>query len=83
MVLAPLANYMFLRYVGGDGQNERSQEERYETKDLKKAKDFKAYKREKNSFWPGVEELQNKWTWIVVVGGAVGVLGEWGVRRFL
>lgn len=83
MLLAPVANYAFLRYVGGDGQNEKSQEERYEERDLKKAKDLKSYKMEKNSFWPRVEELKNEWTWIVVGAGVAGVVGEWGVRKFL
>lgn len=83
MLLAPLANYAFLRYVGGDGQNEKSQEERYEERDLKKAKDLKSYKMEKNSFWPRVEEWKNEWAWIVVGTGVVGVLGEWSVRKFL
>ncbi|KAJ8068221.1 hypothetical protein OCU04_003789 [Sclerotinia nivalis] len=83
MLLAPLTNYAFLRYVGGDAQNEKNQEERYETRDLEKLKDFKRYKGEKNSVWPGVEELNNGWLWSVVAAGAVGVLGEWGVRNFL
>ncbi|KAF7889067.1 hypothetical protein EAF00_009367 [Botryotinia globosa] len=83
MLLAPLTNYAFLRYVGGDGQNEKSQEERYEEGDLKKAKDLKSYKMEKNSFWPRVEELKNEWTWIVVGAGIAGVVGEWGVGKFL
>ncbi|KAF7879717.1 uncharacterized protein EAF02_007887 [Botrytis sinoallii] len=83
MLLAPLANYAFLRYVGGDGQNEKSQEERYEERDLKKAKDLKSYQMEKNSFWPRVEELKNEWTWIVVGAGVAGVVGEWGFGKFL
>ncbi|KAF7865916.1 hypothetical protein EAF04_006080 [Stromatinia cepivora] len=83
MLLAPLANYAFLRYVGGDTQNEKNQQERYEAKDLKKLEDFRGYKIEKNSVWPGVEELHNGWLWSVVAAGAVGVLGEWGVRNFL
>ncbi|KAI9641229.1 hypothetical protein NHQ30_010029 [Ciborinia camelliae] len=73
MLLAPLANYAFLRYIGGDRENERSQEARYEVTDPRKLKDFKRYQREKNSFWPGVEELQNRWTWIVVAIGAAGM----------
>lgn len=83
MLLAPLANYTFLRYIGGVEENEKSQEQRYEVKDLKKSRDLKRYKLEKNSFWPGVAELQNEWTWIVVAVGAAGVVGEWGVRKFL
>ncbi|QSZ37713.1 hypothetical protein DSL72_008812 [Monilinia vaccinii-corymbosi] len=82
MILAPLANYTFLRYIGRDGQNDRGQEERYEVKDLRKSKDLKKYKMEKNSFWPGAAEVQNGWTWIVVAVGAAGVVGEWGIRRF-
>ncbi|ESZ97211.1 hypothetical protein SBOR_2405 [Sclerotinia borealis F-4128] len=75
MLLAPLANYTFLRYIGGQGENE------VEVKDSRKVKDLEKYKREKNSFWPGVDELHNEWTWTVVAIGAAGVFGEWGLRK--
>ncbi|KAH7039740.1 uncharacterized protein B0I36DRAFT_378877 [Microdochium trichocladiopsis] len=85
-VLGPIANYLFLRYVGGDRENEESQEERY-TKGAGanpvKAQQLAEYRRDKNSFWPDVKELQNQWTWVVVGAGAAGVVIEQGVRAWL
>ncbi|APA15192.1 hypothetical protein sscle_14g099620 [Sclerotinia sclerotiorum 1980 UF-70] len=83
MLLAPVANYTFLRYVGGDAQTEKYQEERYEKMgEEEKLGDFRGLKGEKNSFWPGVQEWDNGWLWGVLGVGVVGVLGEWGVRKF-
>ncbi|KAK5204709.1 hypothetical protein LTR41_009565 [Exophiala xenobiotica] len=81
--LGPLANYVFLRYVGGDRENEESQKERYNAAALRdnteaavKLSEFEAYKREENSFWPKLDQVRNKWTWIVVACGAAGALLE-------
>jgi hypothetical protein len=78
-----LANYVFLRYVGGDRENEESQKERYNAAALRdnteaavKLSEFEAYKRDENSFWPKLDQVRNKWAWIVVACGAAGVLLE-------
>ncbi|RDW78968.1 DUF1295 domain protein [Aspergillus mulundensis] len=78
--LGPVANYVFLRFVGGDRENEATQAERYAKEDPIKARDFAEYRAEKNSFWPSVKELGNKWTWAVVLAGAGGVVLERGIR---
>lgn len=79
-LLGPIANYVFLRYFGGDKENEASQEERYKKEDPTKMAQLNDYREAKNSFWPGVEELKNQWTWIVVGASAVGVALEQGLR---
>ncbi|KAL4921367.1 hypothetical protein BDW62DRAFT_219517 [Aspergillus aurantiobrunneus] len=81
--LGPIANYIFLRFIGGDRENEQTQEERYAKEDPVKAAQFQEYRQEKNSFWPDVREVSNKWTWVVVLAGAGGVLLERGVRSVL
>ncbi|KAI0014641.1 DUF1295-domain-containing protein [Xylariomycetidae sp. FL0641] len=80
-VLGPLANYAFLRYVGGDKQNEEYQESRYSKENPVKHQQLQEYKREKNSFWPSVKEASNKWVWVVAAVGAGGVAVEQLVRR--
>ncbi|KAJ1334106.1 DUF1295 domain-containing protein [Microdochium nivale] len=84
-LLGPVANYVFLRYVGGDRENEESQAERYASESPdNKAKQFAAYRRDKNSFWPNVAaELQNRWAWVVLAAGAGGVVVEQGVRAWM
>jgi hypothetical protein len=74
--LGPLANYIFLRFVGGDKENEAYQEERYSQFDPKKDAQLSAYKATKNSFWPSPQEFANIWTWAVLGAGAVGVVAE-------
>ncbi|CAN8096480.1 unnamed protein product [Discula destructiva] len=73
VLLGPLANYAFLRYVGGDAQNEASQAERYAKTSPVKAQEFAEYKNTKNSFWPRVQELTNPWT-LAIFGVAAGGL---------
>lgn len=77
-LLGPIANYVYLRYISGDAENEAGQKERYEKNDPVKASHLEKYQEEKNSFWPTAKELQNAWTWIVVGAGAVGVVVERG-----
>ena len=72
VLLGPLTNWFFLRYVSGDKENERSQEERYRD-DPEKKVDLEVYKMEKNAFWPSITEVGNTWTWVVVGLGFVGV----------
>ncbi|KAF4303883.1 hypothetical protein GTA08_BOTSDO07666 [Botryosphaeria dothidea] len=82
-VLGSVANYVFLRFIGGDKENEASQEERYTKENPLKYQQLQEWKREKNSFWPSIKEFQNKWTWVVFAVGAGGVVLERGVRAFL
>lgn len=79
-LLGPIANYIFLRYVGGDKENEASQSDRYEKEDPAKFKQLQSWQRDKNSFWPKPQEVQNSWTWIVVGCGAAGVGFEYVLR---
>ncbi|KAL9049916.1 MAG: hypothetical protein Q9162_006943 [Coniocarpon cinnabarinum] len=79
-LLGPLANYLFLRYIGGDAENEPNQMARYEKEDPVKKGHLEKYQEEKNSFWPGAQELTNAWTWAVVGAGALGVVVERGFR---
>ena len=64
-LLGPLANYIFLRYIGGDRQTEASQATRYQGK--RKAS-FDAYRADDdvNSFWPSVKQFGNQWLWSCV-----------------
>ncbi|KAL4757626.1 DUF1295 domain protein [Aspergillus foveolatus] len=78
--LGPITNYVFLRFVGGDRENEQTQAERYAKEDPIKAQQFAEYRSEKNSFWPSIKELSNKWTWAVALAGAGGVVLERGLR---
>lgn len=82
-VLGSVANYVFLRFIGGDKENEASQEERYTKENPLKYQQLQEWKCEKNSFWPSIKEFQNKWTWVVFAVGAGGVVLERGVRAFL
>jgi steroid 5-alpha reductase family enzyme len=82
-LLAPVANYVFLRYVGGDAENETSQEHRYVKESHKKHGQFEEYKRDKNSFWPKPKEATNPWTWAVLGAGVAGVALERGFRSYL
>ncbi|GAB7363890.1 hypothetical protein MBLNU230_g4453t1 [Neophaeotheca triangularis] len=79
-LLGPIANYLFLRYVGGDAQNEASQLERYEKENPTKFVEMQQYQKEKNSFWPALAELQNPWAWTVLGVGAAGALLERGLK---
>lgn len=76
VLLGPMANYAFLRYVGGDAQNEASQAERYVKSGTAKAQEFATYKQTKNSFWPKAEEATNPWTLAVLGVGAAGLFLE-------
>lgn len=81
--LGPIANYIFLRHIGGDKENEESQAERYSKHDVVKAEEFNEYRQQKNSFWPKVEELGNSWTLGVLTAGVAGVFLERGLRNVL
>ena len=82
VLLGPLANYLFLRYIGGDNENESSQRERYEkTGNQEKMLDLQKATEEKNSFWPAPAEVKNPWLWKFVGLGAITVVVEEAVRR--
>ncbi|KAI9925055.1 hypothetical protein ASPWEDRAFT_118486 [Aspergillus wentii DTO 134E9] len=83
VLLGPIANYVYLRFVGGDKQNEASQEERYEKEDPQKYAQLLSWRNEKNSFWPSVSELANPWTWAVLGSGFIGVFVEETARCYL
>ncbi|KAK8151120.1 hypothetical protein BC567DRAFT_188153 [Phyllosticta citribraziliensis] len=83
VLLAPVANYLFLRFIGGDKENEASQAERYAKTNPFKYQQFQEYRMEKNSFWPSFNELKNKWTWAVLAVGAGGAILERGARAYL
>jgi len=80
-LLGPLANYLFLRFVGGDKENEHSQARRYSSENVTKKIDFDRYRREENAFWPDKTKISNKWTWIVVGCGVAGAVVERLVRQ--
>lgn len=82
VLLGPLANYLYLRLVGGDKQNEPSQEARYQAKDPHKLGQLQEWRSEKNSFWPTLTELANPWAWVVIGSGVAGVVVEEGARAY-
>lgn len=82
-LVGPVANYVFLRYVGGAAQNEATQEQQYEKDSPKKFEQFSEYKRTTNPFWPKPEEVNNPWTWWVVGAGVVGFALERGFRSYI
>lgn len=80
--LGVLANYAFLRYLGGDKATEHSQERRYSVSSMEKHADLQKYREEKNAFWPNLkEEVQNSWLWTVVGAGVVGAVAEYGLTQ--
>ncbi|GJC93095.1 DUF1295 domain protein [Colletotrichum higginsianum] len=80
--LGPVFNYFILRYLGGDKENEASQEERYAKENPLKFQQLQEYKRDKNSFWPSLSEYDNKWVLTVAAVGAVGVVVERGLLAY-
>ncbi|KAJ9101363.1 hypothetical protein QFC20_005244 [Naganishia adeliensis] len=72
-LIGPAINYLFLRYIGGDKENEASQESRYARDNKEKYAQLKAWQRESNSFWPRVRDvLGNPWA-AGLVGAGVAV----------
>lgn len=82
-LLGPVANYVYLRFVGGDKSSETSQRRRYSTSDPVKFKQFEEYSEEKNSFWPSSKEVTNPWLWTIVGSGAVGIALERLLREYI
>ena len=79
-LLGPIANYAYLRYIGGDKQLEASQDARYARDDPVKKAHLEKYRETHNAFWPDPSQLKNAWTWIVVGAGAAGVVVEQSLR---
>jgi hypothetical protein len=79
LLLGPLTNYLFLRHISGDKENEQNQVDRYAASDPAKLAQFNAYKDKKNAVWPRFHELTNVWTWAAVAAG----VGAVGLVRFL
>ncbi|KAK6845720.1 hypothetical protein PG995_015830 [Apiospora arundinis] len=82
-ILGCIANYLFLRYVGGDKQTEKHQERRYSQTNLEKHADFVKFKETHNSVWPRVEVVGNKWLWYVLGAGAAGAAIEQAIHQLL
>ena len=80
IVLGPVANYLFLRFVGGDKQTEASQEERYQATDAEKLSQLREWQREKNSFWPSFRDSISPWALAVYSCGFMGAFAEEIVR---
>ncbi|KAJ5124943.1 uncharacterized protein N7515_008768 [Penicillium bovifimosum] len=80
VLLGPLANYLFLRGMGGDKQTEASQEERYKSDDPHKYEQLQQWRKEKNSFWPAMRDLVNPWALAVAGCGFIAVVIEEGFR---
>ncbi|KAJ5971395.1 uncharacterized protein N7479_001313 [Penicillium vulpinum] len=80
IILGPMANYLFLRFVGGDKQTEASQEERYKSDDPHNYGQLRQWQREKNSIWPGLQDLVNPWALAVAGCGFIAVVIEEGLR---
>jgi len=81
-LLGPIANYVFLRCVAGDRENESNQEQRYFKEKSPKYSQLQDYKASKNSFWPDATEMQNQWLLGVVAIGATGIVLERAFRRW-
>lgn len=76
-LLGPLSNYCFLRYIGGDKENEHHQTRRYSASNPEKFAELQQFRKEKNAFWPQAKEFgNNKWLWKVVALGGLGVAVE-------
>lgn len=82
-ILGAVVNYLFLRHVSGDKQNEADQARRYSENNPEKFKDFQKFKETQNSVWPKADVVTNKWFWIVIGAGAVGVALERTVHKFV
>ena len=81
-LLGPLANYVFLRYFGGDKEKESSQTRRYSESNPEKFRELQKFREEKNAFWPQSTELTNSWLWTVLGIGAATVAVEEFLRSF-
>ena len=81
-LLGPVANYVFLRYFGGDNQKESYQTRRYSESHPAKFAELQKFREEKNAFWPQTKELANSSLWTVLGIGAATVAVEEFLRTF-
>lgn len=81
-LLGPIANYAFLRYIGGDKETKESQEQRYKREDQTKYAQLQEYKQQKNRFWPDIREFANPWMLVVIGAGTAGALVENWVKNY-
>jgi steroid 5-alpha reductase family enzyme len=79
-LLGPLANYLYLRYYGGDKQKETLQTRRYSASYPDKLQQLEKFRGEKNAFWPELKEFSNQWLWTVLGAGGLGVIIEETLR---
>ncbi|KZT59074.1 DUF1295-domain-containing protein [Calocera cornea HHB12733] len=80
-LLGPAANYVYLRFVGGDS-GEGESVGQYAREDTRKWIDWKNWAKEVNSFWPGLNTVANKWSYIVLACGAGTVVLERALRNW-
>ncbi|KAF7187856.1 hypothetical protein HII31_10756 [Pseudocercospora fuligena] len=59
-LLGPIANYLFLRWIGGDRENESYQLARYKAQDRHKHAQMELYQLQKHAFWPSIFEIASK-----------------------
>ncbi|KAF2170299.1 hypothetical protein M409DRAFT_64616 [Zasmidium cellare ATCC 36951] len=76
-LLGPAANYFFLRWIGGDRENEAYQSQRYAKEDRDKHAQLELYQLQKNSFWPSIFEIVNPWAWTVAAIGTTAACAEY------
>ncbi|KAF2268697.1 DUF1295-domain-containing protein [Lojkania enalia] len=79
-LLGPLANYCFLRFFEGDKEKEAHQTRRYSASNPEKFVELEKFRKEKNAFWPAAKEFGNKWLWVVLGAGSVGIAVEEALR---
>ncbi|KAK5091271.1 hypothetical protein LTR05_001453 [Lithohypha guttulata] len=83
-LLGSVANYAFLRYLGGDKATESAQERRYSVSSSEKHADLQKYRNEKHAFWPDfTKEYDNRWLWRVLGAGAAGAVIEQAIHTYL
>ncbi|VUC23607.1 unnamed protein product [Clonostachys rosea] len=82
-ILAPITNYIFLRFNGGNKEDESSRQDRYSKGDPLKAQQFQAYQQDVNSFWPNTKGLKSKWTQVAAAVGVGGMFLEWAARTLV
>ena len=62
-LLGPIVNFVFLRYISAGKDSETSQEKKVQLENNQN---------ERNSFWPGLDQLANQWMLTVLGVGMAG-----------
>jgi len=68
--------------VGGDKENEASQERRYASSDREKYQQLQEWRERENSFWPRLDTFANPWTWAIIGLGVAGAVIERGLGGY-